>query len=165
MAFADHVADMATEDVPCRTYTGHPHTTNDFSRDVSDNSIAFSDVCTTEPGDCIAFHIRTWHCSVGGSENRRSLNLDIFRTPRNAAEEQALCSLGKGHASSNRGFDCVLPFNYSQAWLRGGGDIRQIWVEKFREIGYLDGSWVAEGGPQTEEQEQASASQRLAASL
>lgn len=77
VAFAQVVAEMDAEEVPCT-------------------------VCTTDPGDVIAFNIRTWHCSIGGGNNRRSLNLDIVRRPSNLAEEDALCRLGKGHASSNR---------------------------------------------------------------
>jgi ectoine hydroxylase-related dioxygenase (phytanoyl-CoA dioxygenase family) len=78
VAFAEAVAAMPAEDVPCS-------------------------VCATEPGDVVAFNIRTWHCSIGGGDNRSGLNMDIFRLPETAQEKDALCQLGKGHASSNRG--------------------------------------------------------------
>ena len=61
--------------------------------------------------------------SARPGENRRSLNLDIFRDPTTAAQEAQLCSLGAQHASSNRAFDCTAPYNYSAEWLaaEGGG--------------------------------------------
>ena len=103
----------------------------------------------TEPGDAIAFNIRTWHGSVGGSNNRRSLNIDVFRNPRNPSEVYALNQLGKGHAMATLDYGTARPFNYSRAYLAnaGGSAARARWVARLREIGYFEAERVAEGGP------------------
>ena len=42
----------------------------------------------------------------------------------------------------------MLPFNYSQAWLHGDSEVRRRWVEQLTAIGYMEGPFVREGGPQ-----------------
>lgn len=100
----------------------------------------------TEPGDVIAFDIRTWHASIGGGTNRRACNLDFFQNPSSAAEIEKLLKLGKGHADSIKHFDCKRRFNYSRNWLDNphGSTVRQHWIDRFREIGYLDQPGVGE---------------------
>ena len=100
----------------------------------------------TVPGDVIAFDIRTWHASYGGSRNRRACNLDYFQNPKVADEIELLRQLGRSHASSINHFNTKRKFNYSKNWIENPhqSTIRQWWIDRFNEIGYLDQSGVAE---------------------
>ena len=100
----------------------------------------------TEPGDVIAFDIRTWHASFGGGSNRRACNLDFFRNPSSVEEIKKLLELGKGHAGSIERFGCKRQFNYSRNWLDNPhrSPVRQRWIDRFEEIGYLDQPGVGE---------------------
>ncbi|NKB69388.1 MAG: hypothetical protein GKR89_20140 [Candidatus Latescibacteria bacterium] len=99
----------------------------------------------TEPGDIIAFDIRTWHASCGGAV-RRAVNLDYFANPSTAADIAKLLDLGRGHASSIGHFGCRRKFNYSRNWLDNSrqSPARQRWIDRFVEIGYLDQPGVGE---------------------
>ena len=100
----------------------------------------------TEPGDVIAFDVRTWHASCGGDQNRRVCNLDYFQNPRAAGDIELLVQLGRDHASSIGHFDTKRKFNYSKNWLENPhqSKIRQCWIDRFNEISYLDQPGVAE---------------------
>jgi hypothetical protein len=100
----------------------------------------------TQPGDVIAFDIRTWHTSWGGNSNRRACNLDYFQNPSSAESIKQLLELGKGHAGSIGHFDCKRKFNYSKNWLDNPhqNPVRQRWIDHFEEIGYLDQPGVGE---------------------
>ncbi len=100
----------------------------------------------TEPGDVIAFDIRTWHASCGGGQDRRACNLDYFQNPRAAGDIDLILKLGRDHARSIDHFDTRRKFNYSKNWLGNPhqSKIRQGWIDRFNEIGYLDQPGVAE---------------------
>ena len=100
----------------------------------------------TEPGDVIAFDIRTWHASHGGSDNRRAWNLDYFANPQAPEEVESIRALGLGHAGSIKGFKTRRQYNYSRNWLDNPqqSPIRQRWIDRFEEIDYLDQPGVGE---------------------
>ncbi|HIB86266.1 TPA: hypothetical protein EYO57_03495 [Candidatus Poribacteria bacterium] len=100
----------------------------------------------TNPGDVIAFDVRTWHASYGGSQNRRACNLDYFQNPKASDDIELLLQLGRSHAGSINHFDTKRKFNYSKNWLKNPhqSQIRQRWIDRFHEIGYLDQPGVAE---------------------
>ena len=120
-AFAEAVSKMAPEDVPC-------------------------EAVATEPGDVAAFDIRTWHASLGGGDNRRAWNLDYFRNPESDDEIEQLCALGLGHAGSILHFKHLRQYTYSRNWLDNPhkSPVRQCWIDRFDEIGYLDQAGVGE---------------------
>ena len=97
----------------------------------------------TEPGDVIAFDIRTYHASFGGSKNRRSFNMDFFANPKTPEEIDDLLQVGRKHA---RKHDLKRKFNYSRNWLENPrrSPSRQCWIDRFEEIGYLDQPGVGE---------------------
>jgi hypothetical protein len=100
----------------------------------------------TQPGDVIAFDIRTWHASYGGNRNRRACNLDYFQNPKTQQGIDLLLQLGSGHAGSIKHFDTKRKHNYSKNWLDNPpkSPIRQRWIDRFEELGYLDLPGVAE---------------------
>lgn len=103
----------------------------------------------TLPGDVILFDIRTWHASHGGSNNRRALNLDYFQNPHTPDEVKKICALGLGHAGSIGHFKHRRRYNYSRNWLDNPGHspVRQRWVDRLGEIGYLAQAGVGEPTP------------------
>ena len=119
-----------------------------FSEGVSGTPVAEvpAQAVATEPGDVIAFDIRTWHASCGGGPNRRACNLDFFQNPSSAEAIEKLLELGKGHARSIERFGCKRKFNYSRNWLDNPhrSPVRQRWIDRFEEIGYLDQPGVGE---------------------
>lgn len=120
----------------------------DFAQAVS--ARALTDVpcqaVATKPGDVIAFDIRTWHASYGGTDNRRAWNLDYFANPKSAEQIQQILALGSGHAGSIRTFKPRRQYNYSRSWLDNprNSSVRQRWIDRFEEIGYLDQPGVGE---------------------
>lgn len=100
----------------------------------------------TAPGDVIAFDIRTWHASHGGSDNRRAWNLDYFANPQSPQQIEQIRALGLGHAGSINHFKPRRQYNYSRNWLDNPhhSPVRQRWIDRFEEIGYLDQPGVGE---------------------
>lgn len=119
-----------------------------FSEDVSRIPVVEvpAQAVVTEPGDVIAFDIRTWHASFGGGSNRRACNLDFFQNPSSSKEIKKILELGRGHAGSIGNFGCKRKFNYSKNWLDNPhqSPVRQRWIDRFKEIGYLDQPGVGE---------------------
>ena len=78
------------------------------------------------------------------------MNIDIFADPVDVAGERQLVQLGEGHAGQALALKC--PWIYSQEYLenRRGSAVRGGWVRCWRELGYLGGKYVEEGGPQDE---------------
>lgn len=52
-------------------------------------------VCATEPGDVIAFDLRTWHASANGFPGRRMCSFTYFAEPTNDAERAATAAVAE----------------------------------------------------------------------
>ena len=120
-AFFDAVSETPLQEVPCQAVA-------------------------TEPGDVIAYDIRTWHASDGGSNNRRSWNLDYFRDPESPEDIERMCSLGLSQVNSITHHQPRRQYNYSRNWLDNPhkSPVRQRWIDRLNEIGYLDQPGVSE---------------------
>ena len=46
-------------------------------------------VCKSEPGDVVAFDLRLWHGSLGGSDDRRMCTVVYYHNPKTPEEEEA----------------------------------------------------------------------------
>jgi hypothetical protein len=96
----------------------------------------------TQPGDVIAFNTRLWHASVGGSSDRRAMNVDYFRSsPSSAAEVAALANNGQRRAArqSAQSPQHPYPWTYNAAWLAdaGFGGMRQRWLSELHAVGFF----------------------------
>lgn len=115
--FGEAVEKPPTEDVPCQPVP-------------------------TQPGDVIAFDIRTWHASVGGKPGRRTCNVEYFRNPDTSEGAEKLREIGRLEANSRNAHEYTYPKN----WLANphGSALRRRWIDRYLEIGFLDQAGVGE---------------------
>ena len=98
-------------------------------------------VCESEPGDAVAFDLRSWHASWGGSEDRRMCTLVYYNNPKTPEEEEATrrqASFGRD-LSKKFGAPDDRP-RYHPDWLanRGGSARRQRWIDRMKELGFYE---------------------------
>ena len=96
----------------------------------------------TQPGDVIAFDIRTWHASLGGAPGRRACNAEYFRNPNTTEGIERLREIARLQSGSRN----VHKFTYPRNWLENphGSPVRQRWMDRLLEIGFLDQPGVGE---------------------
>jgi len=105
------------------------------------------EVLTSSPGDVVAFDLRLWHASYGGSEDRKMCTLVYYNNPKNGDEVAALQRQSRrSPESSIKKFNTKQQFLYSKRWISNpsGSPDRQLWIDRLREIGYLDAPGVVE---------------------
>lgn len=122
----------------------------DFADGVKPLAIGEVPACAlkSEPGDVVAFDLRLWHSSQGGSKDRRMCTVVYYGNPKSKVEEEALRELGeKIPKFSLEQFDCKRRYLYSSRWLSNPGrnPDRQRWIERLREIGFLNPPGMVEG--------------------
>ena len=118
---------------------------DEFKREISEVPAT---ALASEPGDVVAFDIRLWHSSMGGSVGRRMSTVVYYGNPKNDAELKALQYLGESMPASNcRKFDCKRRYLYSKHWVSNpyGSPDRQRWIDRLREIGFLAVPGMVEG--------------------
>ena len=104
-------------------------------------------ILASNPGDVVAFDLRLWHASYGGSEDRKMCTLVYYNNPKNEEEMAALRRQSKrSPESSVRKFNTRQQFLYSKRWMSNpsGSPHRQQWIDRLREIGYFDAPGVVE---------------------
>ena len=99
-------------------------------------------VVPTQPGDVIAFDIRTWHASLGGSPGRRVCNAEYFRNPDTTEGIELLREIARLQSGSRNAHQFLYPKN----WLANpyGSSVRQRWINRFLEIDFLNQPGVGE---------------------
>lgn len=120
--FADGVQAQALPDVPCA-------------------------VLASRPGDVVAFDLRLWHASCGGSQDRQMCTVVYYNNPKNGEELAALNRQGeRALDSSVRKFNTKQQYLYSKRWMSNpaGSPARQHWIDRLREIGFYDAPGVVE---------------------
>ncbi len=96
-------------------------------------------VCASSPGDVVAFDMRTWHSSWGGSNGRRMSTCVYYNNPRTPEEEAAT----RGRAANNRKtldrFHRPNDPYYHPHWLENheGHPKRQKWLKRLTQLGFL----------------------------
>jgi hypothetical protein len=101
-------------------------------------------VCASAPGDVIAFDLRVWHASYGGSNDRRMCTLVYYHNPKTPEQDEAtrqqIARSAGTPAHFNRPGDPV----YDPHWLANpvGHPKRQRWIERIREMGLSEGVTV-----------------------
>ena len=104
-------------------------------------------VLASEPGDVVAFDLRLWHASYGGSEDRKMCTVVYYNNPKNEDEVAALQrQASRSPESSVLKFKTKQQFLYSKHWMSNpsGSPVRQQWIDRLREIGYFDAPCVVE---------------------
>jgi hypothetical protein len=96
-------------------------------------------VCTSEPGDVVAFDLRLWHGSCGGSNDRRMCTTVFYHNPQTPEEE----AVTRHQARSNPGFLAYFdrpddPL-YDPHWIANpeGDPRRQRWIDRMRELEFF----------------------------
>ena len=96
-------------------------------------------VCASQPGDTIAFDMRCWHASFGGSAGRRMGTLCYYKNPDTPEQEQT----ARERAEKNRKYAAqqeFAPVQYDPDWLANPeqSPLRQRWINRLQELGFLD---------------------------
>ena len=121
--FASGVSALTLQDVPCAALA-------------------------SRPGDVVAFDLRLWHASCGGSSDRQMCTVVYYNNPKNEDELAALSRQGERAVNASvKKFNTKQQYLYSKRWLSnpGGNPARQHWIDRLRGIGFYDAPGVAEG--------------------
>lgn len=97
-------------------------------------------VCMTEPGDVVAFDVRLWHASYGGSKDRHMGVLVYYNNPKTAEQERATRETGKGNAKVPVSFNIPSERLYHPEWLANPdrNPKRQQWIDRMRELDFFE---------------------------
>ena len=95
-------------------------------------------VLETEPGDVVAFDVRTWHGSWQGGSARRMLSMKYYKDPETPAEHASIQSWAS-EVLASRELDRTLVRAYPERWLanEAGSAVRERWIGRLREWGLL----------------------------
>ena len=97
-------------------------------------------VCVSEPGDVVAFDMRCWHASSGGSDGRRMCTSVFYSKPQGAKQQAAARERAEGARNTPRHFGRPDGELYPASWLanRGNSPRRARWIGYLEEYGYLE---------------------------
>lgn len=97
-------------------------------------------VCESEPGDVVAFDLRLWHASWGGSNDRRMCTLVYYNNPKTPEEEAATRKRATSNAKTPAQFNRPNDPLYHPHWVANpeGNPKRQQWVNRLQALGFLD---------------------------
>ena len=97
-------------------------------------------VCKSEPGDVVAFDMRCWHASWGGSEDRRMCTVVYYNNPETPEEVAATRNRARSNAKSPEHYNRPGSPLYDPHWVENsaGSEKRQQWINRLRELGFLD---------------------------
>ena len=106
--------------------------------------------CTSlpsEPGDVVAFDLRLWHASHGGSTDRHMCTVVYYANPKTEEELAALRNQGEGNVRAGlRNFEPKRQYLYSKSWMSNphGSPVRRAWIDRLTEVGYFEAPGVVE---------------------
>ena len=97
-------------------------------------------VCVSEPGDVVAFDMRCWHASHGGSTGRRMSTCVYYNNPEGAAEEAATRKRAESAKQTTTHFGRPGASHHPVEWLENpaANPRRQRWLERMAELGYFE---------------------------
>ena len=101
----------------------------------------------SEPGDVVAFDIRLWHASFGGSDDRQMCTVVYYANPKNPEELDALRNQGARNVEAGiKSFRPNRQYIYSKEWVSNPADspARQCWIDRLTEVGYFDAPGVVQ---------------------
>ena len=87
-------------------------------------------VCKSEPGDVVAFDMRCWHASWGGSADRRMCTIVYYNNPKTPVEDAATRNRARSNARSPEQFNRSGEPLYDPHWVANpmGSEKRQRWI-------------------------------------
>ena len=89
----------------------------------------------SEPEDVLAFNLRTWHASWGGSSDRRQGTVVYYNNPKTEHEREMTREMARWIHSQSREQE----HRYASEWLANpeGSVRRRRWIEWLDEYGFL----------------------------
>ena len=92
-------------------------------------------VCTSDPGDLVAFDVRLWHASCGGRTGRRMCTVVYYKNPGDPSEEPGM----RARAASCIKATAPRPF-VNPHWAANveGNSKRQGWLDRLRHWGFME---------------------------
>ena len=96
-------------------------------------------ICTSEPGDVVAFDLRLWHASSGGSSDRRMCTLVYYNYPKTPEEKEAARDQAIRNTNTAEKFNRPYEPHHSPDWVanHGGNPRRGRWIKQMRELGFI----------------------------
>ncbi|MDA0991793.1 MAG: phytanoyl-CoA dioxygenase family protein, partial [Verrucomicrobia bacterium] len=104
-------------------------------------------VLDSQPGDVVAFDVRLWHGSCGGSSDRRMCTVVYYNNPKTPEEVEFLRLQGGANVKFGlESFRPKRPYLYSSRWISNprNNPNRQWWITRLREVGYFDAPGVVQ---------------------
>ena len=97
-------------------------------------------VCTSSPGDVVAFDVRCWHASFGGDEGRRMSTCVYYKNPETPEEKLAARKRAASSRQTPAHFDRPDDPLFHPQWIANheNSALRQRWIERLTELGFLD---------------------------
>ena len=97
-------------------------------------------VCESDPGDVVAFDLRLWHASWGGSTGRRMCTCVYYHNPQGPEEEAATRDRASRSVKTPTHFGRPNDPLYHPHWLENetGSPIRDRWIRRLEELGFMD---------------------------
>lgn len=96
-------------------------------------------VCASEPGDVVAFDLRLWHGSRGGSDDRRMCTCVYYNNPKTPEEEEATYDQAVNSSKSSASFHAHGITVYNAHWLSNpnASARRARWIKRLRELDFI----------------------------
>ena len=97
-------------------------------------------VCESEPGDVVAFDMRCWHASCGGSNGRRMSTAVYYINPKTPVEEEGMRNRARTSRNTTAQYRRPDDPKYDPHWLSNpdGNERRSRWIGRLREFGFVD---------------------------
>ena len=97
-------------------------------------------VCTSEPGDVVAFDLRCWHASFGGTEGRRMSTCVYYKNPETPVEEEAARKRAEGSRKAPAQYKRPGDSLFHPHWVSNPQQhpLRQRWIRRLEELGFVD---------------------------
>lgn len=96
-------------------------------------------VCESEPGDVVAFDLRLWHASLGGSDDRRMCTLVYYNYPKTPEEEQVTREQAWTIGETFVRFGLPPQKQYPASWVENPANHpkRAKWIETMKELEFI----------------------------
>ena len=144
--FAFYLQPVGPESGALRVIPGSYHHPfgDELQQNLSESGLSIPDVpgyvCESEPGDVVAFDLRCYHASWGGSNDRRMCTVVYYNNPKTSEEEEATRKQVSGFTGTSASFDRPNDPFFDPHWITNpdGNEKRQRWIDRIRELGYAD---------------------------